>query len=379
MDPTETVPEPAEDVVDGTSESALERRDGSREDLDGLVDVDVLASWMDHQQLPQGPIEALEALAGGTQNALVSFTRGGETYVLRRGPRHLRKASNEVIRREMRVLEALRDSAVPHPRFIAGCPDETVMGGAVFYLMERVDGFNATVSLPDLHATDRAIQHEMGLQVADAAASLGSVDYDSVGLADFGRPDGFLERQVPRWRAELESYDELDGYPGPEIPDLDDVGDWLERNRPTEWRPGIMHGDYHLANVLFAPDGPNLAAVVDWEMCTIGDPLLDLGWMLATWPSRDHPAAAAVTGRLSAADGLPGTDELVARYAERSDRDLSAIDWYTVLACFKLGIVLEGTYARALAGKASMATGELLHAITLGLFARAASIINNQD
>jgi aminoglycoside phosphotransferase (APT) family kinase protein len=369
MEPTET------DAVSGTE---LDRRDGG-DDIDGLVDTDVLASWMDGRQLPGGPIEDLETLTGGTQNALVAFRRGGRDYVLRRGPRHLRKASNEVMRREMRVLECLNGSDVPHPQFIAGCPDEQVMGGAAFYLMARVDGFNATVSLPDLHAHDKAVQHEMGLSVADAAASLGTVDYEAVGLGDFGRPDGFLERQVPRWRSELESYGELDGYPGPEIPGLDDVGAWLESNRPETWSAGIMHGDYHLANVLFAPDGPDLAAVVDWEMCTIGDPLLDLGWMLATWPSRDHPAAAAVTGRLSAADGLPRTEELVERYAAQSDRDLSSIDWYTVLACFKLGIVLEGTYARALAGKASMATGELLHAITLGLFARATTIIETSS
>lgn len=374
MGPTETTPQPDE----GTAEAGLERRDGGRDEVADLVDVEVLAGWMDDQQLPPGPIEDLEALTGGTQNALLSFTRGGETYVLRRGPRHLRKASNEVIRREMRMLEALHGSDVPHPRFIAGCPDEDVMGGAVFYLMERVDGFNATVALPDLHADDPAIQHEMGLRVADAVASLGAVDHRAVGLEDFGRPDGFLERQVPRWQAELDSYDKLEGYPGPEIPHLDEVAAWLESNRPATWRAGIMHGDYHLANVLFAPDGPDLVAIVDWEMCTIGDPLVDLGWMLATWPSEDHPAAAAVTGRLSSADGLPSPDELVERYAERSDRDVSAIDWYTVLACFKLGIVLEGTYARALAGKASMATGELLHAITLGLFARAASIMEGR-
>jgi len=343
-----------------------------------VVDLDVLTAWMDEQGLPPGPIEDVEELGGGTQNVLLRFRRGGEAFVLRRGPRHLRKTSNEVMRREQRVLAALAGSDVPHPGFIAGCTDETVMNGAVFYLMEPVDGFNATVGLPALHAGDPAIRHEMGLQAADAVARLGAVDHVAVGLAGFGKPDGFLERQVPRWQGELASYSQIEGYPGPEIPGVDEVATWLEANRPTGWQPGIMHGDYHLANVLFAPDGPRLVAIVDWEMCTIGDPLLDLGWLLATWPEEQAPgdqAMASVVAGAFGGGGLPRRDELVARYAERSTRDLSAIAWYTVLACFKLGIVLEGTHARACAGKAPKSTGDLLHAITLGLFARARSLI----
>jgi aminoglycoside phosphotransferase (APT) family kinase protein len=346
-----------------------------------VVDLDVLAAWMDEQGLPSGPIEDVEALGGGTQNVLLRLRRGGADYVLRRGPRHLRKASNDVMCREMRVLAAIADTDVPHPRFIAGCTDPDVMGGAVFYLMTPVDGFNPTVSLPALHAGSAEVRHEMGLQVADAIARLGAVDHVAVGLADFGKPDGFLERQVPRWQSELASYSQMDGYPGASIPGVDDVAGWLDANRPASWQPGIMHGDYHLANVLFAPESPRLAAIVDWEMCTIGDPLLDLGWLLATWPEATGPddaMASVVTGAIGGASGLPTRAELVAYYAERSARDLSAIAWYTVLACFKLGIVLEGTHARACAGKAPKATGDLLHAITLGLFARAHTLIQEQ-
>ena len=350
-----------------------------------LVDFAVLADWMDAEGLPRGDFEQVKVLAGGTQNVLVRLVRGDERYVLRRGPQHLRPASNQVMRREMEVLAALAGSDVPHPRFIAGCPDEEVMGGAVFYLMEPVNGFNATVELPQLHASDATMRHEMGLQAADAVARLAAVDHVAVGLADFGRPEGFLERQVPRWLRELESYSEHDGYPGPAIPGVDDVADWLDANRPTTWTPGILHGDYHLANVMYSPTGPELAAIVDWEMCTIGDPLLDLGWLLATWPEVEPATgagrggmasmAAMASGAIGAAGGLPSGDELVKRYAERSERDLSSIAWYAVLACFKLGIVLEGTNARAHAGKAPKPTGDLLHAITLGLFARAHRII----
>jgi aminoglycoside phosphotransferase (APT) family kinase protein len=344
-----------------------------------VVDLDLLAGWMDDRGLPAGPIEDVEPLGGGTQNVLLRLRRGRETYVLRRGPKHLRKASNDVMRREMQVLAAIAGTDVPHPRFVAGCTDETIMGGAVFYLMEPVDGFNAAVGLPALHAGDPAVRHEMGLQAADAIARLGAVDHVAVGLEDFGHPDGFLERQVPRWQSELDSYSQIDGYPGPEIPHLDSVAAWLDANRPTTWQPGIMHGDYHLANVMFAPDGPRLAAIVDWEMCTIGDPLLDLGWLLATWPEAQMPGdeamASIVAGAIGGSSGLPSRRELIAHYAERSTRDLSAITWYTVLACFKLGIVLEGTHARACAGRAPKPTGDMLHTITLGLFARAQSLL----
>jgi aminoglycoside phosphotransferase (APT) family kinase protein len=356
-----------------------------------LVDLEALARWMDECGLPGGEIAGAEALAGGTQNLLMRFTRSGRGYVLRRGPRHLRRASNEAMRREAQVLRALAGSDVPHPAFVAGPgePEAGVAGDAVFYLMAPVDGFNPTSGLPEPHASDAGIRHQMGLEVADAVARLGAVDHEAVGLAGFGKPDGFLERQVPRWLGELDGYGELDRYPGPDIPDLDRVASWLDDNRPASWRPGIMHGDYHLANVMVAPDGPQVAAIVDWEMCTIGDPLLDLGWLLATWPigpgghatttgtrgTADDQMASLVAGTMGSAGGLPTPGELVARYAERSDRDTASVAWYTAMACFKLGIVLEGTHARACAGKAPKPTGDLLHAITLGLFARARTVI----
>ncbi|MGV0836182.1 phosphotransferase family protein [Mycolicibacterium thermoresistibile] len=323
---------------------------------------------MDEQGLGSGPIENPEPIGGGTQNILVRFTRAGTEYVLRRGPKHLRPKSNDVLRREMRLLEALSGTDVPHPRLVAACPDEAVLDGAVFYLMEPVDGFNATVSLPALHAGDADIRHAMGLAAADALSRLGAVDYQAIGLGDYGKPEGFLERQVPRWLSELESYSRHEGYPGPEIPGVSDVADWLEANRPNSFQPGVMHGDYHVANLMYRHDGPEVAAIVDWEMSTVGDPLLDLGWLLATWPGDDDIDVGAA---LAAAGGLPTATELIAQYAQRSDRDLSAMPWYTVLACFKLGIVLEGTHARACAGKAPREIGDQLHATTLALFTRA--------
>ena len=335
--------------------------------IDG-VNLRRLAEWMDGAGLPGGPIDRVERLGGGTQNILVRFVRGGRSYVLRRPPLHKRANSDETMRREGRVLAALAGSDVPHPDLIAACPDADVLGAA-FYLMEPIDGSNPTVGLPPSYLADRTWRRALGLAMADGAASVGAVDHVAAGLDGLGRPDGYLERQVGRWRSQLEAYASLPGYPGPDIPGVDRVGEWLDANRPRAWRAGLIHGDYHLANVLVAHDRPGLAAIVDWELTTIGDPLLDLGWLLATWPDAQGVVVAAAS--VQPWDGFPGAAELVARYGERSDRDLSAITWYEVLACYKLGILLEGTHARACAGQADRATGDQLHGATLRLFERA--------
>ena len=336
-----------------------------------MEDLKDVAEWMSQQGLGDGPLEDVSKISGGTQNIMVRFTRSGRPYVLRRGPKHLRPRSNVVIMRETQVLAALAGTDVPHPHLIASCADPGVLGDAVFYLMEPIDGFNAGEGLPELHSGDPAVRFQMGLSMADALAKLGAVDYVAVGLGDFGKPTGFLERQVPRWLSELESYQEFENYSGPDIPGVHDVASWLEKGQPSAWTPGIMHGDYHAANVMFSRTGPEVVAIVDWEMCTIGDPLLDLGWLLATWGQ-----SAAFGGTLFEKGGLADTDDLVERYARNTTRDLSHITWYTVLACFKLGIVLEGTLARACAGKAPKEIGELLHTATVQLFEQACELMD---
>jgi len=336
-----------------------------------MTDTEAVARWMSAQELGDGPLEDVQPIPGGTQNIMVRFTRAGEEYVLRRGPAHLRPRSNVSILRERTVLAALAGTDVPHARLIAACEDTSVLGDAVFYLMEPVDGFNASVELPDLHAGDPAIRTAMCLALVDALAALAAVDHERVGLSEFGKPEGFLERQVGRWLSELESFRTPEFEP--RIPGVGEVAAWLDTHAPVTWAPGIMHGDYHLANVMFSRTGPEVAAIVDWEMATIGEPLLDLGWLLATW---QLPGVTGVfAGPLARHDDLPSGDDLIARYAQRSVRDLSRMRWYTVLACFKLGIVLEGTLARAHAGLAPMETGRALHETTLRLFERAQHLI----
>lgn len=334
-----------------------------------LIDLERLARWMDTRALGTGAaIEQPETLGGGTQNILLRFRRAGRAYVLRRPPRRPRPESDEVMRREMKVLAALAGSDVPHPGFIAGEGDPATLGTA-FYLMESVDGFNPTQGLPPYHAGDAAVRRRMGEAMVDAIVALSRVDPDRVGLSDLGKLDGWVERQVPRWRAQLDGYAKFDGWSGlAALPGVDAICAWLEANRPATMRPGLIHGDFHLANVMFAPDAPELAAVVDWELATRGDPLLDLGWLTATW--RD-PGEAEHRVAVTPWDGFPTLEEIVDRYLAATGRSAADARWYSVLAPFKLGAILEGSHARACAGLTPKAIGDQLHAHTISLFDRA--------
>jgi aminoglycoside phosphotransferase (APT) family kinase protein len=353
-------------MADDATPPARSQTPGGDQDWEQLVPLAALIAWMDARGLGEGPIEHPRLLPGGTQNILLRFMRGGREFVLRRPPKHLRANSNETMRREARVLAALAGTDVRHPALIAASPEEGVIGAA-FYLMAPVDGFLPRDEMPAPHAENAAIRRRMGLEMADAIAALGQVDYAAKGLSDLGKVDGYLERQVPRWRAQLESYAEHAGWPGMAgLPGVDRIGAWLEANRPKDFRPGLIHGDFHFGNVLFSRDGPELAAIVDWELTTLGDPLVDLGGLLSGWPPD-----GAETGPVKPWSGFPTRQEIVDRYAERSGRDTSSVDWFEVLACYKIGCILEGTYARACAGKAPKVTGDYLHNNTLGLFARA--------
>ncbi|MBR1202964.1 MULTISPECIES: phosphotransferase family protein [unclassified Bradyrhizobium] len=341
-----------------------------------LVDFDKLTAWMDGLGLESGPIVDAVPLAGGTQNILLRFKRGGRTFVLRRPPSHPRMDGNFTNRREARMLGALANTDVPHPRLIAACDTPDVLGGT-FYLMESIDGFNAGMALPQPFSESADLRRQMGFSIIDALLSLGCVDHVAVGLGDFGKLDGFLERQTPRWRAQLESYREYDGWPGPQsLKHVDEIGKWLSENQPKSFQPGILHGDYHLSNVLYRSDVPQVAAIVDWELATIGDPLVDLGWIMATWPD---PEGRGTSGtRVKPWGGFPVIGELIEYYGKHTARDVSNIAWYGVLGCYKLGLILEGTFARACAGKAPVETGERLHNSCVALLERAVGMIERR-
>lgn len=333
------------------------------------VDLDRLLAWMDTQGLGTGAFTEATPLTGGSQNILVRIRRDGPAYVLRRGPEHKRANTDETMRREARVLGALAGSGVPHPGLIAACPDESVLGGA-FYLMEPIDGFTPANDWPHPpHSDDEAFVHEMGLEMARAIGRLGAIDHVAVGLGDLGKPDGWLERQVPRWLSHLEGYLKVPGYPPDSLPHVPEIAAWLEAHRPAAWTPGLIHGDFHYANVVFDAERPTLAAMVDWELTTIGDPMIDLGHLLATWPpnfslfDRFRPA------------GLPSRDAVIEAYESARGRRVEHVDWYEVLASYRLAIIIEGTLVRAIEGKTTEENGQRLHTDAVGLLNRAVTLI----
>ncbi|MEO5598681.1 MAG: phosphotransferase family protein [Novosphingobium sp.] len=338
-----------------------------------LVNVDRLREWMDVQGLGSGPLDDARPLGGGSQNILVQFERQGRSYVLRRPPQRSIANGNRTMRREARFLSALRTTDVPHPQLIAQCDDEAILGAA-FYLMEPVNGYNVALGLPDKAAQDPGMRRRMGFSLIDSLVKLAAVDYVAVGLADMGKLDGFIERQVGRWRMQFESYREFDGWTvDKDLAALNEIAVWLDANRPNSFVPGIMHGDYHLANVMFHHDTADVVAIIDWEMATIGDPLIDLGWALAMWHENGTWAGDPI---ITPWDGLPEPSELIERYGRESGRDVSNMRWYRVMACYKLAIVLEGTYARSFVGMAAMTTGQSLHQRALALTARAHDLID---
>ena len=337
-----------------------------------VVDMDRLTTWMDENGIGSGPVTDVVELAGGTQNILIRFSRGGQDLVFRRPPLHKRKNSDETMRREAVVLAGLANSDVPHPRLIASCDDHDVLG-CQFFIMEAITGFTATSEVPDDLVSSLDHQHALGLSMIDALAALGRVDPETAGVSSLGRADGWLERQVAKWRKQLDSYGELDGWPGSAaLPDIDKLGAWLQSNVPGDWQPGLIHGDFHFGNVMFRLDTPEVAAIIDWELATIGDPLLDLGHLLATWPNETERRTVGLAKSLP---GLPSRGELIAQYSQGSSRDLSNVDWYQALACYRLGILLEGTYARSCAGKAAADLGERLHRTAESLIEQGLSIV----
>jgi aminoglycoside phosphotransferase (APT) family kinase protein len=243
--------------------------------------------------------------------------------------------------REYRLLEALAGSDVPHARGVAACDDPAIVG-VPFYVMAHVDGWSPMQGgWASPFREDPAVRAGLAFGLVDGIARLARVDWRAVGLEGFGRPDGFHDRQVDRWLSFLARYEFR------ELPGLEVAAEWLRTHRPRAYEPGIMHGDYQFANVMYAHGAPaRLAAIVDWEMATVGDPLLDLGWALIAWPPEGDDMTHA---RYLDYAGMPPRDDLLEHYATVSGRPVDDIDYYVILARFKLGIVLEQSVARAAA------------------------------
>jgi aminoglycoside phosphotransferase (APT) family kinase protein len=316
-----------------------------------LVEPERLAPWMDEQGLAPGAEVIVERITTGHSNEVFRVQRGDATYVLRRPPRTPLSPTAHDMAREYRLLRAFTmpegwgdRRPVPVPVPVALCTDTEVVG-APFYLMEPVDGVVVRERLPAPLDGDPGSPRACAYELVDALAGIHAFDWNAGGLADFGKPDGYLERQVPRWLGQLEKYKTRP------LPEVDDAGRWLAANTPRMQPPGVIHGDYKLDNVMFAPRVPaELVAVVDWEQSTVGDPLVDLGWMLGLWIDPNERGGAVAVSPFGNDADAPARRELVERYARATDRDLSHLAFYCVLGLFKLACVMEGSYARFRAG-----------------------------
>jgi aminoglycoside phosphotransferase (APT) family kinase protein len=282
--------------------------------------------------------------ATGVGNALFAVRWGEVELVLRRPPAVKVTASAGDTMREQRLLAALASTAVRHPRLVAACTDPSVIG-VPFLLMERIDGFTPIHPLPPPFDHDAGVRRAIGMEMVDALAELGLADWRAVGLDGFGKPDGFLARQVDRWLWQLDSYRTR------EISGLAEVTDWLRMHLPAAGPVGLMHGDFSTFNVMFAHGAPaRLAAIVDWDTATIGEPLMDLGHLLARWDEEGEEPTALGSADNPDRAGYAPRAELRARYAGRTGFDLAHLRFYEVLSLFKLGCIMEGHYARVVAG-----------------------------
>ena len=305
------------------------------------LDLERLGTWLGSALPELGPITSAELIEGGKSNLTYVVSDGCTEVIVRRPPLGQLLATAHDMGREYRVMSALRDTDVPVPVTYARCADPEVIG-APFYVMQRVDGrpyrFAAEIAALGPQRT-RAISGEL----VDVLARLHAIDPASVGLADFGRPDGFLDRQVERWRRQLEASYTRD------LPAAGELHARLRAGVPASSAPGIVHGDYRLDNVLVDAQD-RAAAVIDWELATVGDPLTDLALMLVygrlalALPNNPISDVAVTPGFL-------GEDEIVTRYADGSDRDLSHLPFHLGLATFKLVGVLEGVHHRHVHGQ----------------------------
>jgi aminoglycoside phosphotransferase (APT) family kinase protein len=287
-------------------------------------------------------------ISGGKSNLTYLVRSGAREFVLRRPPLgHVLPTAHDMAR-EFRVLSALAGTGVPVPRPIALCEDPTV-NGMPFYVMEYRRGVIIEEELPPGFCATPGERRRLSLALVDTLVKLHAVDYKAVGLGDFGRPEGYIERQVRRWAEQWERSKTR------ELPAIEELIRRLRASIPESPAPTIVHGDYRLGNMILDEHDPgHVVAILDWEMATLGDPLSDLGYTLGYWGQLgDAPErlVAAPTGAVTAAPGFLTRAELVAEYARRSGRSVEHIDFYQVLAYYKLAVIAEGIHARFLKGE----------------------------
>jgi aminoglycoside phosphotransferase (APT) family kinase protein len=318
----------------------------------GSAASDGLSAWLEHVTDDPGPF-AITQLSGGNSNDTLLVSSPTAKRLLRRPPGATIDSSAHSVEREYRILMAIVDTHVLVPRPIATAREPTP-GDAPALLMEYIDGVSLASELPDSYPPGAVAA--VGHEVIDALADLHSLPWVELGLDGFGRPAHFLERQVGRWRKQYERYKHR------ELPDFDVVAKWLERHRPPDVEPGIMHGDFHVDNCLFSKNPPaRLLAIIDWEMSSIGDPLLDVGLLLGFWGTdRRKPVAMPRVQGFSRTRDAPSREQLAERYAVRSGRSVDELAYYMTLAFWKLAAIVEGAHLHYTTGRVKTDYAEAL-------------------
>jgi aminoglycoside phosphotransferase (APT) family kinase protein len=330
-------------------------------------DVDRFTQWL--AEVTGEPAEiTVTPIRGGGSCEMFRIDRLGVPWVVRRAPLAAVSNTAHQVIREARIMEALAAEDVLVPRVLARTDDVTVLG-APFFVMSFIEGgVIRRDGLPEALRADPASQRAIGEQLIDTLVALHAVDWANTDLAELSHPQSFLARQVDRWLAQLGSYRVRD------LESVDELAAWLSENLPARGDLTVMHGDYKLDNVIWSPTAPpRIVCVVDFEMTTVGDPLIDLAWAMIFWPEEGNPIA------LAAPDSPHGIDrahcqqpaELVDRYAQATGRDLSNFDWYQVFSAWKLAIVLEGSYAKHVRGESRNPLHAVFGAIVDQLLIRA--------
>lgn len=324
---------------------APERSFGSDVAKGGSVDLSRLRTWFEGRVGGLDGDLTVQRVAGGRSNPTYGLADRSRSWILRRPPHGLVLPTAHDMAREHRVLRALRDTAVPVPEVLGLCEDLDVLG-APFFVMEKLDGLTLRTRR-DTEALTVGERTALAGAVVDTLAALHDVDAVSVGLGDFGRPDGYLARQLRRWEKQ---WDASSTRPRAEV---GTVLDRLGRSVPGSGRAAIIHGDYKLDNLMVDRHAPErIVGVLDWEMSTLGDPLTDLAWLCAFWDQEGEPANPLSAGA-TALEGFPAREALVERYAATRGVDPPAIDWYLGFADLKLAVILEGIHARHREGHTS--------------------------
>lgn len=336
------------------------------------MSVDSLQAFIDaelggHERITVTP------MVGGGSCEVFAVDRGDARWVLRRAPRHASSATAHDVLREFRILDAIKDEPVRIARPVLACDDPNVFH-APFYVMERIDGVPVRSTIPEAWTREPESQGRALEELIDALLAIHAVDWQARGLGDLAHTERYLERQSSRWLSQLESYG------GRDLPEAHEIADWLDAQRPPDQSPTLYHGDYKLDNVLYAPDAPpRLLAVVDWEMASIGDPLVDLAWALIFHPAEGTMRLGTAKDPRFTSEALPSIARLIERYAAGSGRDTSNIGWYDVFARWKLAVVLEGSYAKFIRGLSDKPIHEFFGQQADLLLASARTIIDRGD